>query len=68
MLLVRLVPVAVLLRLQLGAQLLEDGLEKLLLASLIVSVTVPDGDLYGVPADGVGYAADVVIEGYADIS
>lgn len=67
-LLVSLVPVAVLLRLQLGTQLLKDGLKQLLLADLVVSIASPDGDLNGIPADGVGDTADVVIEGCSTVS
>jgi len=62
-LLVGLVPVAVfLLWLQLLGQLLEDHLQQLLLARLVLCVTVPDRDLDRVPADRVRDAADVVIE------
>lgn len=50
-LLVGLVPVAVLLRFQLGTELLENGLEQLLLASLVVGVAGPDGDLDSVPTN-----------------
>lgn len=67
-LLVRLVPVAVLLGFQLRTQLLEDGLEQLLFAGLVVCIAGPDGDLHSVPADRVGDAADVVIEGYSRVS
>jgi hypothetical protein len=53
-LLVRLVPIAVfLLWLQLLGQLLEDHLQQLLLARLVLCVTVPDRNLDRVPADRV---------------
>ena len=58
-LLVRLVPVAVfLLWLQLLGQLLEDHLQQLLLARLVVRITVPDRNLDRVPADRVGEATE----------
>lgn len=59
---VRLVPVAVLLRLQLFAQLLQDGLEQLLPPNLVVGVTIPYGDLNSVPADRIRNATNIVVE------
>lgn len=62
-LLVRLVPVAVfLLWHKLFRKLLENDLQQLLPAGLVLCVSVPDRDLDGVPADRVGDAADVVVE------
>jgi hypothetical protein len=64
-LLVRLVPVAVfLLWLELVRQLLQNRLEQLLLARLVVCITVPDCNLDRVPADRVRNAADVIVEGW----
>lgn len=68
MLLVGLVPVAVLLRFQLGTELLENGLEQLLLASLIVGVAGPDSDLNSVPTNGIGNTADIIVESYLYVS
>ena len=67
MLLVSLVPVAIFLRLQLSTELLEDSLEQLLLASIVIGVAVPDGDLDSVPANGIRNTADVVVECYANV-
>lgn len=65
-LLVRLVPVAVLLlRLQLLRQLLENHLQQLFLARLVLRITVPDRDLDRIPADGIREAADVVVESWS---
>jgi hypothetical protein len=62
--LVRLVPVAVfLLWLEFVRQLLQNRLEQLLLARLVVCVTVPDCNLDRIPADRVRDAADVIVEG-----
>ena len=64
MITVCLIPIAVLLGLELVGQLLEDDGEQLLLASLVVSVAVPDSNLDRVPADRVADAANVVVEGW----
>jgi hypothetical protein len=61
-LLVRLIPIAVLLRPQLLRQLIYNRGDQFLLALLVIRVTVPDGDLNRVPADAVGETADVVVE------
>jgi hypothetical protein len=57
------VPIAVfLLRYKLFRQLFKDDLEELLLARLVVCISVPDCNLDGIPAYGVGDTADVVVE------
>jgi hypothetical protein len=67
--LVCLVPVAVLLLwLQFFRQLLQDRLEQLLLARFVLRISVPNRDLDRVPADRVGDAANVVVEGYCRVS
>ena len=68
-LLVRLVPIAVLLlRPELFRQLIEDDLQKLLTAVLVLCVPVPHGNLYSIPANTVRDPADVVVEGCRTVS
>lgn len=68
-LLVSLVPVAVfLLWLKLLRQLLEDRLQQLLFAGLVLCIAVPDRNLDRVPADRVRDAADVIVECYEYVS
>jgi len=58
----RLIPITILLWLQFLRQLIQNRGDQFLLALLVICVTVPDGDLDGVPPDAVGEAADVVVK------
>jgi hypothetical protein len=68
MLLMCLIPIAVLFRLQLIRQLIQNRGDQLFFALLIIRVPVPDGDLNCVPADAVGESTDVVVECYNQAS
>jgi len=63
--LMRLIPILLLpLRPHLLTQLLQHRLQQLRNALLILRIAVPDGDLDCVPAERVGYAADLIVESY----